>query len=172
MARVSLPRAVFGVGTILRLERVLNMKGDSCFITIRTGIPSNEGCQGTDPSALFSRLASRSPSAPTDRPPRLCPRERLFAQIPGSIRILNIMFAGQDPFPPESITREQAVVAYTLTAAYAEFEDSRAMGRHEYIAFRTQVHAGDWSASKTLCKNRAISSELIRNRFFPSSHNL
>jgi predicted amidohydrolase YtcJ len=37
---------------------------------------------------------------------------------------LNIMFATQDPFrPEESITREQAVIAYTLTSAYAEFAE-------------------------------------------------
>jgi predicted amidohydrolase YtcJ len=37
---------------------------------------------------------------------------------------LNIMFATHDPFrPEESITREQAVIAYTLTSAYAEFAE-------------------------------------------------
>jgi hypothetical protein len=34
---------------------------------------------------------------------------------------LNIMFATHDPFrPEESIIREQAVIAYTLTSAYTE----------------------------------------------------
>lgn len=34
---------------------------------------------------------------------------------------LNIMFATHDPFrPEESITREQAVIAYTLTSAYTK----------------------------------------------------
>jgi predicted amidohydrolase YtcJ len=38
---------------------------------------------------------------------------------------LNIMLAAHDPFrPEESITREQAVVAYTLTSAYAEFAEN------------------------------------------------
>ncbi|HXW61002.1 MAG TPA: amidohydrolase family protein [Candidatus Acidoferrales bacterium] len=37
---------------------------------------------------------------------------------------LNIMMACLDPSnPPEAITREQAVVAYTLTSAYAEFQE-------------------------------------------------
>jgi predicted amidohydrolase YtcJ len=37
---------------------------------------------------------------------------------------LNIMFASLDPNrPSEAITREQAVVAYTLTSAYAEFAE-------------------------------------------------
>ena len=37
---------------------------------------------------------------------------------------LNIMFASLDPDrPSEAITREQAVVAYTLTSAYAEFAE-------------------------------------------------
>ena len=37
---------------------------------------------------------------------------------------LNIMFASLDPNrPSEAITREQAVIAYTLTSAYAEFEE-------------------------------------------------
>jgi predicted amidohydrolase YtcJ len=37
---------------------------------------------------------------------------------------LNIMFATHDPFrPEESITREQAVIAYTLTSACAEFAE-------------------------------------------------
>ena len=37
---------------------------------------------------------------------------------------LSIMLATHDPFrPDESITREQAVTAYTLTSAYAEFAD-------------------------------------------------
>ena len=37
---------------------------------------------------------------------------------------LNIMLATHDPFrPEESITREQAVIAYTLTSAYAEFAE-------------------------------------------------
>jgi predicted amidohydrolase YtcJ len=37
---------------------------------------------------------------------------------------LNIMFASLDPArPSEAITREQAVVAYTLTSAYAEFAE-------------------------------------------------
>jgi predicted amidohydrolase YtcJ len=37
---------------------------------------------------------------------------------------LNIMFAVDDPFrPEESLTREQAVIAYTLTAAFAEFAE-------------------------------------------------
>ena len=37
---------------------------------------------------------------------------------------LNIMFASLDPTrPSEAITREQAVVAYTLTSAYAEFAE-------------------------------------------------
>jgi predicted amidohydrolase YtcJ len=34
------------------------------------------------------------------------------------------MLATHDPFrPEESITREQAVIAYTLTSAYAEFTE-------------------------------------------------
>jgi predicted amidohydrolase YtcJ len=38
---------------------------------------------------------------------------------------LNIMFATHDPFRPgESITREQPVIAYTLTSAYAEFAEN------------------------------------------------
>ena len=37
---------------------------------------------------------------------------------------LNIMFASLDPDrPSEAITREQAVIAYTLTSAYAEFAE-------------------------------------------------
>ncbi len=37
---------------------------------------------------------------------------------------LNIMFACNDPGrPSESITREQAVITYTLTSAYAEFQE-------------------------------------------------
>ena len=37
---------------------------------------------------------------------------------------LNIMFASLDPIrPSEAITREQAVIAYTLTSAYAEFAE-------------------------------------------------
>jgi len=37
---------------------------------------------------------------------------------------LNIMFASLDPNrPSEAITREQAVIAYTLTSAYAEFAE-------------------------------------------------
>jgi predicted amidohydrolase YtcJ len=37
---------------------------------------------------------------------------------------LNIMFASTYPGKPkEALTREQAVIAYTLTAAYAEFEE-------------------------------------------------
>jgi predicted amidohydrolase YtcJ len=37
---------------------------------------------------------------------------------------LNIMFASIDPDrPSEAITREQAVIAYTLTSAYAEFAE-------------------------------------------------
>jgi hypothetical protein len=37
---------------------------------------------------------------------------------------LNIMYAAHDPFrPEESMTREQAVIAYTLTSAYAEFAE-------------------------------------------------
>ncbi len=37
---------------------------------------------------------------------------------------LNIMFASLHPNrPSEAITREQAVIAYTLTSAYAEFEE-------------------------------------------------
>ena len=37
---------------------------------------------------------------------------------------LNIMFATiHGNRPPEAITREQAVIAYTLTSAYAEFEE-------------------------------------------------
>jgi predicted amidohydrolase YtcJ len=37
---------------------------------------------------------------------------------------LNIMLASVDPARPrEAITREQAVIAYTLTAAYAEFAE-------------------------------------------------
>ena len=37
---------------------------------------------------------------------------------------LNIMFASLDPGQPsEAITREQAVIAYTLTSAYAEFAE-------------------------------------------------
>jgi hypothetical protein len=37
---------------------------------------------------------------------------------------LNIMFASIDPdWPSEAITREQAVTAYTLTSAYAEFAE-------------------------------------------------
>jgi predicted amidohydrolase YtcJ len=37
---------------------------------------------------------------------------------------LNIMLAVTDPGnPPEAITREQAVTAYTLTSAYAEFQE-------------------------------------------------
>jgi predicted amidohydrolase YtcJ len=37
---------------------------------------------------------------------------------------LNIMFASLDPTrPSEAITREQAVIAYTLTSAYAEFAE-------------------------------------------------
>jgi len=37
---------------------------------------------------------------------------------------LNIMFASTDPVnPKEAITREQAVIAYTLTSAYAEFSE-------------------------------------------------
>lgn len=37
---------------------------------------------------------------------------------------LNIMLASVDPDRPrEAITREQAVTAYTLTAAYAEFAE-------------------------------------------------
>ncbi len=39
---------------------------------------------------------------------------------------LNIMFASLDPNrPSEAITREQAVVAYTLTSAYAEFAEKQ-----------------------------------------------
>jgi len=38
---------------------------------------------------------------------------------------LNIMFATNDPFrPEESLTREQAVTAYTLTSAFAEFAEN------------------------------------------------
>jgi len=38
---------------------------------------------------------------------------------------LNIMFASLHPdFPQEAITREQAVIAYTLTSAYAEFSEN------------------------------------------------
>jgi predicted amidohydrolase YtcJ len=37
---------------------------------------------------------------------------------------LNIMFASLDPNrPSEAMTREQAVIAYTLTSAYAEFAE-------------------------------------------------
>jgi predicted amidohydrolase YtcJ len=37
---------------------------------------------------------------------------------------LNIMYAAHDPFRrEESMTREQAVIAYTLTSAYAEFAE-------------------------------------------------
>jgi predicted amidohydrolase YtcJ len=37
---------------------------------------------------------------------------------------LNIMLACMHPSnPPEAITREQAVIAYTLTSAYAEFQE-------------------------------------------------
>jgi predicted amidohydrolase YtcJ len=37
---------------------------------------------------------------------------------------LNIMFASLDPErPSEAITREQSVIAYTLTSAYAEFAE-------------------------------------------------
>jgi predicted amidohydrolase YtcJ len=37
---------------------------------------------------------------------------------------LNIMFGANDPFrPEESMTREQTVIAYTLTAAFAEFAE-------------------------------------------------
>src|SRR6185437_16266643 len=37
---------------------------------------------------------------------------------------LNIMFASTHPDrPSEAITREQAVIAYTLTSAYAEFAE-------------------------------------------------
>jgi predicted amidohydrolase YtcJ len=37
---------------------------------------------------------------------------------------LNLMFAADDPFrPEESMTREQAIIAYTLTSAFAEFAE-------------------------------------------------
>ena len=37
---------------------------------------------------------------------------------------LNIMFASTYPGKPqEAVTREQAVIAYTLTSAYAEFAE-------------------------------------------------
>jgi predicted amidohydrolase YtcJ len=39
---------------------------------------------------------------------------------------LNIMLATTDPaFPDEAMTREQAVIAYTLTSAYAEFAEDK-----------------------------------------------
>jgi predicted amidohydrolase YtcJ len=41
---------------------------------------------------------------------------------------LNIMFACTDPFrPSEALTREEAVIAYTKTSAYAEGEDNKGM---------------------------------------------
>ena len=39
-------------------------------------------------------------------------------------RLLNIAFACRDPDrPSEALSREQAVIAYTLTSAYAEFAE-------------------------------------------------
>jgi predicted amidohydrolase YtcJ len=39
---------------------------------------------------------------------------------------LNIMFAGMHPFrPEEALSREEAVIAYTRTSAYAEFADDK-----------------------------------------------
>jgi predicted amidohydrolase YtcJ len=58
-------------------------------------------------------------------------RSFLAAEIPVALGsegpmnpYLNIMMACLDPSnPPEAITREQAVIAYTLTSAYAEFQE-------------------------------------------------
>ena len=41
---------------------------------------------------------------------------------------LNLMFACLHPFHPnEALTREEAVIAYTKTSAYAEFKDDKGM---------------------------------------------
>ena len=58
-------------------------------------------------------------------------RSLLAARIPVALGsdgpvnpYLNIMFASLDPNrPSEAISREQAVIAYTLTSAYAEFAE-------------------------------------------------
>jgi predicted amidohydrolase YtcJ len=52
------------------------------------------------------------------------PADDAFRADPVMNPYLNIMFAAHDPCrPEESITREQAVIAYTLTSAYAEFAE-------------------------------------------------
>jgi predicted amidohydrolase YtcJ len=77
----------------------------------------------------FAALEVPGPHAAVSRSQPL--RSLLDAGIPvalgsdGPINpFLNIMFASTHPSrPSEAITREQAVIAYTLTSAYAEFEE-------------------------------------------------
>lgn len=67
------------------------------------------------PLAIGSDGQTSTPDLPTDKAFRADTEINPY---------LNIMFATHDPFrPEESITRQQAVIAYTLTSAYAEFAE-------------------------------------------------
>ncbi len=70
------------------------------------------------PLAIGSDGSNKQTSAPH------LPADEMFPANPAMNPYLNIMLAANNPSrPEESITREQAVIAYTLTSAYAEFAE-------------------------------------------------